>query len=270
LPRMVRHRRESRQDAAPTVRRACHQVLKFMGYRGIQGFFVTGTDTCVGKTLVAAGLLVAASARGMRSLGLKPVAAGCTSATTASGSMLVNDDALALQQAASLNLDYASVNPVALEQAIAPHIAAADSGVQLHADELVRHCRRVCANFPAQFVVVEGAGGWLVPLNETETMADFCVELGFPVIMVVGMKLGCLNHALLTARAVRAAGLPIAGWVANCMTEQMPAFEANLRSLQALLSAPLLGEIPHLGSTPKPSRAAEYLQLDRLVKAEHD
>jgi len=238
-----------------------------MGHQRIQGYFVTGTDTAVGKTLVAAGLLVAASGRGLRSIGIKPVAAGCRPVTTASGSMLVNEDALMLQQAASVKLDYANVNPVALEQAIAPHIAAADSGIQLHADELVRHCRRVCTDFPAQFMVVEGAGGWLVPLNETETMADFCVGLGFPVIIVVDMKLGCLNHALLTARAVHTAGLPIAGWVANCTTEQMPAYDANLHSLQTLLPAPLLGVIPHLGSTPTASRVAECLQLDLLAKA---
>ncbi len=234
----------------------------------VDSYIVTGTDTAVGKTLVAAGLLVAASARGMRSIGIKPVAAGCTLAATDSGSMLVNDDALVLQQTASVNLDYASVNPVALEQAIAPHIAAADSGVRLCADELVRHCRRVCADFPAQFVIVEGAGGWLVPLNETETMADFCIGLGFPVIMVVGMQLGCQNHALLTARAIHAMGLSVAGWVANCTTGQMPAFEENLRTLQELLSVPLLGVIPYLGSTPTANQAAEYLQLDRLVKAE--
>jgi dethiobiotin synthetase len=123
-------------------------------------------------------------------------------------------------------------------------------------------------DFPAQFVIVEGAGGWFVPLNETETMADFCVTLGFPVIIVVGMRLGCLNHALLTVQAVRAAGLSVAGWVANCAEPEMAAFEDNLQSLRDLLSAPLLGVIPYLGTSVTAARAAECLQLDLLAKVE--
>jgi len=230
-----------------------------------EGYFVTGTDTGVGKTLVAAGLLIAASASGMRTVGIKPVAAGCTPASDAA---LVSEDALMLQSAASITMDYAMVNPVALEQPIAPHIAAARSGLHLRVEDLVRHCRRVCMEFPAQFVIVEGAGGWFVPLSETETMANFCVELGFPVIMVVGMRLGCLNHALLTVQAVRAAGLSVAGWVANCVEPEMAAFEDNLQSLRDLLSAPLLGVIPYLGTTVTVDRAAEYLRLDLLARAD--
>jgi dethiobiotin synthetase len=230
-----------------------------------EGYFVTGTDTGVGKTLVAAGLLIAASASGMRTIGIKPVAAGCTPASDAP---LVSEDALMLQSAASIKIDYAMVNPVALEQSIAPHIAAARSGLHIRVDDLVRQCRRVCLDFPAQFVIVEGAGGWFVPLNETETMADFCVSLGFPVIIVVGMRLGCLNHALLTVQAVRAAGLSVAGWVANCAKPEMAAFEDNLQSLRDLLSAPLLGVIPYLGTSVTAARAAECLQLDLLAKVE--
>ena len=231
----------------------------------VAGYMLTGTDTEVGKTLVATGFLVAGAARGLRSIGIKPVAAGCVPVTTSSGTTLVHDDALALQQAASVQLDYASINPVALELQIAPHIAAAKSGACIRADDLVQHCQTVCLDSSAQFVIVEGVGGWLVPLNKTETMADFCTRLGFPVILVIGMKLGCLNHALLTERAVRAAGLPIAGWVANCAEPEMTAFEDNLQSLQELLSAPLLGVVPYLGSTATAHQAAEYLQLDLLI-----
>ena len=229
---------------------------------------MTGTDTGVGKTLVAAGLLVAASGRGMGTVGIKPVAAGCTSATTASGLALVSEDALALQSAASIFIDYAMVNPVALEPPIAPHIAAARSGVRIRADELAQHCRRVTVDCAAQFLIVEGAGGWFVPLNETETMADFCVELGLPVIIVVGMKLGCLNHALLTVQAVHAAGLSVAGWVANCAEPEMAACEDNLQSLRNLLPAPLLGAVPYLGTTVTADRAAKCLRLDLLARTD--
>jgi dethiobiotin synthetase len=117
-------------------------------------------------------------------------------------------------------------------------------------------------------MVVEGAGGWLVPLNETETMADFCNKLGFPVILVVGMRLGCLNHALLTFRAVRDAGLTMAGWVANCTEPEMAAFEENLQSLRDLLSAPLIGVVPYLSSAVSAGRAAECLQLDLLARTD--
>jgi dethiobiotin synthetase len=233
--------------------------------RHFEGYFVTGTDTSVGKTLVAAGLLVAASQLGLRAVGIKPVAAGCTSE---SGAELVSEDALALQQAASVKLDYREVNPVALELPIAPHLAAANSGVRLGVSELVQHCRQVAADSSAQFIIVEGAGGWFVPLNETETMADFCIGLGYPVIIVVGMKLGCLNHALLTMHAVQAAGLSIAGWVANCTEPQMMAIEGNLQTLRDVLTAPLLGVVPYLGPSASAGQAAQNLQLDLLAGAE--
>jgi len=226
----------------------------------VQGYFVTGTDTGVGKTLVSAGLLIAAGESGLQTLGIKPVATGCI--TTGSGTVQVNDDALALQSAATIAVDDARVNPVALEAPIAPHLAAARSGIHIDAGELAAHCRRVYADYAAQFMIVEGAGGWSVPLNEAETMADFCVELGLPIILVVGMKLGCLNHALLTAQAVRAAGLSLAGWVANCMEAEMEELAGNLQSLRSRLAVPALGVIPYLGARAHPQRAAEYLQLD--------
>ncbi len=241
-------------------------IRSMPGEDQLEGYFVTGTDTGVGKTLVATGLLAAAAEHGMRTAGIKPVAAGCTLAETANGAVLVNDDALALQSAASVAIDYALVNPVALEQPVAPHIAAANSGVHISAGELARHCRRVTTDYRVQFVVVEGAGGWLVPLNETETMADFSTDLGLPVIIVVGMRLGCLNHALLTVQAVRTAGLSVAGWVANCVEPEMTVLADNLRSLQDLLAMPPLGVVPHFTAPATTEKVAGYLQFDGLLK----
>jgi len=230
-----------------------------------QRYFVTGTDTGVGKTLVAAGLLFAASASGLRSVGIKPVASGCT---PAAGMGAVSEDALALRKAASVSVEYADVNPVALKRPIAPHLAAAESGIHLCADDLARHCRRVVGECSAQLAIVEGAGGWFVPLNASETMADVCIGLGYQVVLVVGMRLGCLNHALLTMHAVKTAGLGVAGWVANCAEPDMTAFEDNLQTLRDLLPAPLLGVVPYLGPAPSAEMAVKYLQFDRLMQVQ--
>ena len=227
----------------------------------MQGYFVTGTDTGVGKTLIAAGLLRAAADLGLRAVGLKPVAAGCIPGPDGSP---VNEDALELRAAASISIGIETVNPFVFAEPIAPHIAADRSGRQIRRDDLVRHCRSVCQDYAPQWVVVEGAGGWAVPLNATETMADFCAELDFPVIIVVGMRLGCLNHALLTARAVLGTGLAVAGWVANCTAPDMDAFDENLQTLRERLPAPLLGVVPFLGENATADRAADCLRLDQL------
>lgn len=199
-------------------------------------FFVTGTDTEVGKTAVSCALLHAAAAAGLSTAAVKPVAAGCD----ADGH---NDDALALQAAMSLALPYAQVNPVALEPAIAPHIAAAQAGRSLGAEQLAGLCRDVMHS-GADLVLVEGAGGWRVPLGPRETLADVAISLGVDVIMVVAMRLGCINHALLTAEAIRADGLRLAGWVANQPGPPMACHAENLDTLLRLLPAPLLGEVP--------------------------
>ena len=170
-------------------------------------WFVTGTDTDVGKTAICCALLSAANDRGLSTAAIKPVAAGCDE----NGH---NSDALQLQAAMSAQLDYAQVNPVALELAIAPHIAAEREGRNLQASRLAGLCRGVMMG-SAEFILIEGAGGWRVPINSRETLADVAVALQVPVIMVVGMRLGCVNHALLTAEAIRRDGLHLAGWVAN-------------------------------------------------------
>ncbi len=224
-----------------------------------QTFFIAGTDTEVGKTLISTGLLAKAAELNKRTVGLKPVAAGCEE--TADGWR--NEDALALQQAMTEDLDYEQINPVALREAIAPHLAAAHEGKQLNASRLMGFCRGVMM-LPSDFVIVEGAGGWRVPLNPRETLAHLAIELNAPVILVVGMKLGCINHALLTAEAVRRDGLPLAGWVANRVEPEMSCYEENVATLRSLIGAPLLGEVPHL-SDVSPESVAQHLSLDPLM-----
>ncbi|MEH6651742.1 MAG: dethiobiotin synthase [Motiliproteus sp.] len=211
-----------------------------------QRYFIAGTDTDVGKTFTAAALLQAAQQQGYRSLGLKPVAAGAE-AVDAGGNRdgLANEDAIVLMQHSSVKLSYDQVNPVLLQQPIAPHIAAQREGKNLTVDRLAGYCRGALMT-PADLVLVEGAGGWRVPLNRSQSMADLARELNLPVILVVGMRLGCLNHALLTAEAIVADGLPLAGWVANRVDPQMSCYEENLETLKNQLRAPLLAELPYL------------------------
>ncbi|MEZ5562110.1 MAG: dethiobiotin synthase [Gammaproteobacteria bacterium] len=222
-------------------------------------YFVAGTDTGVGKTQVSAALLLAAQAYGLRSLGLKPVAAGCLPA----GGRLVNEDALLLQRCSSPVPEYAAVNPVALEPAIAPHIAAERAGIALRVATLAGHVRAQAAG-GAEVVLVEGAGGWLVPLNETDTMADLAATLAYPVILVVGMRLGCINHALLAAAAISAAGLELAGWVANCMVAEMDALEENVRTLESRLPALRLGTVPFFAEGCTPAKLNTWLDATSL------
>jgi dethiobiotin synthetase len=201
-----------------------------------KAWFVTGTDTGVGKTAISCALLAAAAQRGLRTAAIKPVAAGCEADGT-------NEDGLRLQAAITEAMDYSQVNPVALIEPIAPHIAAEIEGKRLQAGRLAGLCRGVMLG-NAEFVLIEGAGGWRVPINARETMADLARELGVGVILVVGMQLGCINHALLTAEAIRRDGLQLAGWVANQPGARMARHEENLETLRNLLPAPLLGDVP--------------------------
>lgn len=215
-------------------------------------FFVTGTDTGVGKTLMSAGLLLAAKERGLSTAALKPVAAGCE--VTAEG--LRNDDALLLQSVITQPLAYEQVNPVALEPAIAPHIAAQQARRVLSVDRIAGFCRGVLHQ--ADFTLVEGAGGWRVPLNPAETLADLARTLQLPVILVVGIRLGCINHAMLTVEAIARDGLPLAGWVANIIDPDMPCQQENILSLQQRLAAPCLGVVPYLGQGASPAQLKEF------------
>jgi dethiobiotin synthetase len=217
----------------------------------MRGLFVTGTDTGVGKTLFSTALLLRLGAEGIRAAACKPVAAGCRR----EGGQWVNEDAALLAAAAPHGAALATVNPVALEPAIAPHIAAAEAGVALEPGALVAACH--AAGQGAEFLVVEGAGGWRVPLSASATLADVAIGLGLPVVLVVGLRLGCLNHALLSAEAIRADGLQLAGWVANPLAVAMPRLEENVATLAARLDAPLLARLPACDASDAMRRARQ-------------
>lgn len=222
-------------------------------------FFIAGTDTDAGKTLVACAILEQARQQGLTTAAIKPVAAGC--ALTGDG--LRNGDALALQRAMTMELPYEQVNPVAFEPPIAPHIAALQEGRNLSVARLSGFCRGVMM-LPCDLVLVEGAGGWRVPLNPRETLANLAIDLGAPVILVVGMKLGCISHALLTVEAIARDGLTLAGWVANRIDADMSCYAENLMTLQSLIPAPCLGDVPFLAA-PSPVAAAASLDLAPLL-----
>lgn len=224
-----------------------------------RAYFIAGTDTGVGKTLVACALLRAARTSGLTTAAIKPVAAGCE--RTPLGWR--NDDALLLQREASLPLPYQQVNPVPLPLAIAPHLAAAAAGQRLSAGDLAARCRPVLA-LAADITLVEGAGGWRVPLNDCETMADVPRLLAIPVVLVVAMRLGCLNHALLAAEAIRSDGLELAGWIANSAGgAAMSHYRENCATLESRLGCPLLGDVPHLGEAAL-GQAWKFVDVARL------
>ena len=202
--------------------------------------FIAGTDTGIGKTHAACTLLHALRLAGYSACGMKPVASGC--AETIDG--LRNDDALALQAASSdANLPYALVNPVALRDPLSPHLAAAHDGVQISLVPMRAAFDQLCGSH--QRVVVEGVGGWLVPLAPQLFAADIPRQWQLPVILVVGLRLGCLNHALLSARVIADDGRRLLGWIGNCIDPAMDALEENLATLRELLPAPCLGVLPY-------------------------
>lgn len=200
-----------------------------------RGWFITGTDTGVGKTHVACGLLRVLAAEGARAAGFKPVATGCVGPAGA----LRNDDALALMAAGEVAAAYEAINPYAFAPPIAPHLAARAAGVAIRPEPILRAFAALTEQ--AEVVVVEGAGGWRVPLGDDWDMADLARQLGLPVVLVVGMRLGCLNHALLSAEAI---GDLLCGWVANEIDDGMDAMEGNLASLRQRLPVPCLGVVP--------------------------
>jgi len=219
----------------------------------MRGLFVTGTDTGCGKTEVALGLMAALQARRLRVGGMKPVASGC--AATPGG--LRNPDAERLQWQASREVPYDLVNPFAFAPPVAPHIAADAAGVRIAPQVIQSAYGELAGRF--DLLVVEGVGGWAVPLGPGFLVSDLPVLLDLPVVMVVGLRLGCLNHALLTHAAMRRAGVRIAGWVANQIEPQMAFVEENLAALLERIDAPLLGRLPRLAS-PSGARCAAYLE----------
>ena len=217
------------------------------------GIFITGTDTDVGKTTVALGLIAALQEKGLHVGVMKPVSAGCVQ--TSDG--LRNEDAVLLMQKASVNVPYEVVNPYAFEPAVAPHIAAAEAGVVIDI-EVIRQCYLDIAE-KVDVVVVEGAGGWLVPINDNETMADIVKILRLDVITVVGIRLGCLNHALLTTQSIMTSGLNHCGWIANHLSPATERGVENINTLRTRISASLLDEVPYGDSLLRLENSARLL-----------
>jgi len=209
--------------------------------------FVTGTDTGVGKTLVSAALLHNLARRHERVVGMKPVAAGLIEHE----GRQVSEDVLMLRAASTLKVPAELDNPVALPEPVSPHLAARHAGRDVRVADLLSPA--LALQQQADALVVEGAGGWRVPINDDETLADLARALNAPVLLVVGMRLGCLNHALLSAEAIRADGLTLAGWVANHVDPAMACFDENLATLRARLHAPLWGIVPW-SAKPDPAR----------------
>jgi dethiobiotin synthetase len=203
-----------------------------------QAFFVTGTDTGIGKTTVSCLLLRAYAAQGLKAVGMKPVASGCQRI----GGVLVSEDVTNLQAAGNVDAPPSLINPYAFEPPLAPHIAAAQAGTDIRL-AVIGDAFRQLQEY-ADVVVVEGVGGFRVPLNAHEDTADLAMMLGLPVVLVVGLRLGCINHALLSGDAIARAGLSLAGWVANQVDRDMAAMEANVEALEKRLSAPCLGSVP--------------------------
>jgi dethiobiotin synthetase len=216
------------------------------------GFFITGTDTEIGKTAVTAALTWLAAQRGQRAAAIKPLAAG----QELIGGRWVNDDVLRLQAASNMGLTDAEVGPLQLRTPCAPHIAAKLEGVAIDRAALLAAIHATAAK--ADIAFVEGVGGFRVPLILGWDTADLAVDLQLPVILVVGLRLGCINHALLTAEAIRARGLTLAGWVANTVDADMPHVADNLASLNSGLAAPCLGHVPRL-TDPNPAAIAAHL-----------
>jgi dethiobiotin synthetase len=222
-----------------------------------RGVFVTGTDTGVGKTAASCALIRSLRSRGIEAHPFKPIAAGAVR----HDGRWINEDTIALMAAAGLHADAAeSVTPILLRAPMAPHIAASHEGRAISLDSV----RSAFERISGRFVVAEGVGGFKVPLGEAWDSVDLCRALELPVVLVVGMRLGCLNHALLTAQAIGAAGLAFAGWIANAIDPEMAAAEENVAALAARLPAPLLGRLPHR-VPPDPRELARFLDVSALL-----
>ena len=218
-------------------------------------YFVTGTDTGVGKTLVSCALLHSFASQGKRVIGMKPIAAGCDEGG-------LNEDVKQLLASSNIAANLDLVNPYSFPQFMAPHIAAHHVGVRIELAKILNAYQHLAAQ--ADTVIVEGAGGFMVPLSDSKTSVDLALQLGLPVILVVGMRLGCLNHALLTCRAIESCGLKCAGWVANVVDKDMSALAENIEALQQRIAAPLLGVVPNQ-PVPDARTAAAHLHLELLA-----
>ena len=227
-----------------------------------KAWFVTGTDTGVGKTLISSALVHAFAAQGMRSVGMKPVAAGCEWRD----GELHNDDVAMLRAASNLPLARERINPYAFIPPVAPHIASQQANTPIALDILLQSFHGLQAE--AERVIVEGVGGFCVPLGDTLDTADLAVALGLPVILVVGLRLGCLNHALLTQEAILSRGLRLQGWVGNHIDPDMAMPQENIAALQQRLQAPCLGIVPWqagANSDLSPSHQPDFREVGSLL-----
>ena len=220
-----------------------------------RAYFITGTDTGVGKTLISSALVYGFAQQGLRAVGMKPVAAGCEADKDG---QLLSEDVVSLIAASNVQAPLSLVNPYAFVPPIAPHIAAAQAGVTIDLAEIQQAYQQLQAL--ADVVIVEGVGGFNVPLSPEKDTADLAQLLNLPVVLVVGIRLGCINHALLTAQAIAARGLPLAGWIANQVDPHMSAFDENLDALRERIDAPCLGVLPWQHST-EAALAADYIDL---------
>lgn len=207
--------------------------------------FIAGTDTGVGKTYISVGLIKAFHRLGYSTLGIKPVASGCRK----QNEKFFNEDALALQQASSIQLPYKHINPFAFKEPISPHLAAEKAGTHLTV-RAIKEQIQFAYSKAADFCLIEGAGGWYTPINQNETLADFVIQEKIPVLLVVGMRLGCLNHAMLTYQAMKHDGVNVLAWVANCIDENMLYCDENMETLKAKLPVCFLGKV-HYNAQPE-------------------
>lgn len=224
-----------------------------------KSWFITGTDTSVGKTIASCALLQALSAKGHRVSAYKPVASGCDLMPEG----WRNSDALSLQANSSLSLTYGEVNPVAFKEPTSPHIAAVMENRQIDIQQLSDGLDRLSQK--SDVVIIEGAGGWYTPLNERECLSDWVIKEKLNVILVVGIKLGCINHALLTQRVLMSENIHLSGWIANSIEARNTHYNAYIDTLKSRLNAPLIGEIPYLSGKQKSAPLAQYIYLNQLV-----
>jgi dethiobiotin synthetase len=213
--------------------------------------FITGTDTNIGKTYISVGLLKLFSQLGFSTLGIKPLSSGCIAGK--------NEDVIALRNASTVKLPYSSINPFVFEPPIAPNIAAKKIDLTLSVLNISAQLNETL-QYPVDMKIIEGVGGWNVPLNDSETLADLIKHFNISVVLVVGMKLGCLNHAILTFNAIRQVNVAIIGWVANCIDPQMQEVSANIETLKMWLKCPFLGTVPYRGNPE------QFLDLEILLR----
>lgn len=229
-----------------------------------QAYFLTGTDTDAGKTTIATALLYLANQKKLNTLAMKPIASGCElTGAKFETEALRNSDALALMAQSSIKRPYQEVNPYAFVPAIAPHIAAKEAGIELKVSDLYK-AAQIILRQQAYFTLIEGAGGWRVPISKSALLSDLAIALNLPVILVVGVKLGCINHALLTAQAITRDGLKLAGWVANVTDPNCARLKEVLATLEKQISAPCLGQVPYL-EEPSAEKVASYLSINTLL-----